>query len=1757
MYLLLLDGVSQIDAIAAPLSIGLLQEFPGAEGVSVHLQHPLGFERARDGLYDSARSGSTLAYQLLTGEGIVRGQLWVRYDLIGHVNVVGESASLLFALALMTQKWGGRAPSAPLIAATGVLGEHGEVHAVQGIASKLTALEYAAQHAACNIFVFYPQANDSEVATWRTQRTLPETIQFFAVDQIEQALERLGIRLQRAFLKNPFRALESFDYDQRAIFFGREREVRALVEIGLRREHLGCPGIVIIGPSGIGKSSLVKAGLLPALAEPALIMDATLLQRPVPIDQHHVVWRPSEVTVGDDEAILAESIWRTWQRGDGFRSVLGAADPTRFEDLLQLYDEHWDASTRFVWLIDQLEELFSPTVQHSSKTLNALGNFLLGLRGRGTWTIASLRDDFLPQFSREASLREVFDGPEGFYYLQRVRESALDDIITRPARVAGLVFEFDRQSGRSLEAEIKEAVRAQAAVLPLLEFTLASLYQRRQKNLLTLAVYDAIGGLRGAIASVADEVLLQERFSSTEALSMALRCLVRVDLDGNAERRRATVSEVEHDANTNALIGCLIEKRLCVVEISQDGPTYAFAHDALISYWPRVSVWLKDQRSLLQARDRIERDAHVWRQRGESRGLLATAPEKIADIRLVRDVKTPLAPNVEHFANLSLKAERKNTWLKRAAMAGMMFLTVAALAMAFIASKQQQRASLAAATVEAENALYLITQGRTEAALVAASHAYRTLKPVKMRADELALNRVVLSRALASSLAVRLPAEVMRNFGVSEAHRRIITSRKGRPLNVWSFDGLPLGQIGSPSGSVGVAISDGDGTAYTIDADRRKIRKWDLRTLAPLDSIGLGTTGANNRYFEYHPEIGGLVFGDGIQFYLVVSTAPMRVMPLSSGEGNVRFRIQRPPMDGDSMVRWAQKLPVEDVFHRSSTLLRTRYDVDYNEYCGFGITGHDDGLLRIWPVGAQAPSRALQFTDRIYNVLLSPTCDLIAASGEYAYTELISTLPQVNRRIVRDVGRPDQVINFDPRGRFVTIKEAGFTKFLFLSPSLTPSAHAIVPANRAFAQGDYLLYARDERHARDKQNRTVLGVYDAQRSSIIVETSLPSEGATPLAWYPESRSLLMMTSEAISEMAFNATHETPEIKSVMNGDFSLYSPGAERSRQLLFGDWIIALFEGEVRMTQRQKGTWSQVLSAPLVGAPIEIQSVHFESMLQTIILEYSDRLVFVNSSDRPKTLLRSTQCSEYLVETAGGIFFQQIESDGCRNQLYRVDVATATRVPLIEGAIRSIEGSRRTIVVGQSDRLIVSDSRSGKAHCERADTAGNFAIYRPGMDRLTGQPNGRINGYEGTLADVQEYMRETKFQSDESLGVVIQYNARRVQVFSLLTCQKLSEWTVESENRPRSGIFRLFWPNGVPFVVTLEADQNLVVVRDLYTGRELSKVVTEGTARYGVLSDAGDIYLLQGHSAPHLMLQLPRDEMNVFASPTAALDRRVAAQIQGCPTPNCSSSSATEIIDTRENESDVENIFQPTELTGGDDTVDWHKCMAAAGLPYVWALKRHKVALRAPYRPFSIVRSAAEDCEGTLKKGRSEEVQDVLLARARIEWQSGNQKEALHQLALASEAGSSLSKCLLIQAERERGTGSAAPNDACANVRDWPLAWLHWKGGEDVSAMVREAKIKGDGIASLYLAAEQLTNCRDTAEPVAQHLLAESIEDSRAHGVDRSAELASAVLQNMALWEMRAAQISLDVARDVPNCTSFTTEQRDRFLDLFYVGTF
>ncbi len=398
----------------------------------------------------------------------------------------------------------------------------------------------------------------------------------------------------------PFKGLRHFDTADADLFFGREELIGQLLE-HLRQHRF----LAVLGASGSGKSSVVRAGLIPALQRGEPLADDT--QPPQRSDRWPVhLITPTEHPL----AALASSLTRDVE------SVTAAAtlvdDLTRDPRALALYarrllsdSNHGDGDGCLLLVVDQFEELF--TLCHDAVERGAfVANLSMALAEETAGpvvVVVALRADFYAHCSQFAPLREMLAQHQ--VYIGPMSSNELRRAIEEPARYGGWTFE------PGLVDLILDDVGDEPGALPLLSHALLETWRQRRGRTLTFASYVESGGVRGAIARTAETTY--ERLTPSEqaiARSIFLR-LTELGEDTQDTRRRAALSELisrPGEAEVEKVLKTLADARL----ITTDEESVEVAHEALIREWPRLREWLNENREGLRVHRRISQAAQEW-----------------------------------------------------------------------------------------------------------------------------------------------------------------------------------------------------------------------------------------------------------------------------------------------------------------------------------------------------------------------------------------------------------------------------------------------------------------------------------------------------------------------------------------------------------------------------------------------------------------------------------------------------------------------------------------------------------------------------------------------------------------------------------------------------------------------------------------------------------------------------------------------------------------------------------------------------------------------------------------------------------------------------------------------------------------------------------------------------------------------------------------------------------------------------------------
>ncbi len=387
----------------------------------------------------------------------------------------------------------------------------------------------------------------------------------------------------------PYPGLDSFDAESARYFYGRSRDCAKMLEL-LRRASL----VALIGSSGSGKSSLLSAGVLPALARGELPGSANwvvMRLRPgsQPIDQ-----LADEITKQLPDTRLEEV-------ADTIRS-----NPAEFAAYDVQVQQARGALT--IWVIDQLEEVFHPAVEDDVRT-----GFLAAVSGAARTTghkiVVALRSDFYPHLDREPALATAMADAQ--HRLVPLEEHDIRDVVEKPAEQVHLRVE------PALVNQILRDTGSAESVLPLLSYALQMTWRERRNGWLTLAAYSNAGGLNGAIDRAATKAWHE---LTDQQQAAARRVMLRLSYlgEGRAAVRRRTsfadlVTEADDAATVTEVVNKLASARIVTVDTDRNGtPTVDITHEAVLRAWSLLDTWLTEDREAKRAQEDLSSGAQTW-----------------------------------------------------------------------------------------------------------------------------------------------------------------------------------------------------------------------------------------------------------------------------------------------------------------------------------------------------------------------------------------------------------------------------------------------------------------------------------------------------------------------------------------------------------------------------------------------------------------------------------------------------------------------------------------------------------------------------------------------------------------------------------------------------------------------------------------------------------------------------------------------------------------------------------------------------------------------------------------------------------------------------------------------------------------------------------------------------------------------------------------------------------------------------------------
>jgi WD40 repeat protein/DNA-binding SARP family transcriptional activator len=726
-------------------------------------------------------------------------------------------------------------------------------------------------------------------------------------------------------VRNPYKGLRAFQETDAADFYGRDTVVDELLQALAHHRLIG-----VVGPSGSGKSSLVRAGLVPALRAGGLPGSRGWL-----ITSMYPGSYPFEEL---ETALLRVAV----DDPGGLRDELRSDDRGLLRVVKRILPRD---DSELVLVIDQFEELFSLVDDEATRRqfLAALEVLITDERSR-VRVIATLRADFFDRPLDHPSFGELFKTT--LVPVTPPSAESLGLAISRPARSVGL----DLEPG--LVGEIIADVQDEPGGLPLLQYALTELFQQREDDQLTIAAYRRTGGVIGALSTRAEELYQGLSPGGKAAARQLFLRLVTVDEETDDTRRRVSQLELEGLDVDREQLDTVLQQYASYRLLTYDRdpttrvPTVEVAHEALLREWDRLRGWIGDQRETLIFHRRLTASMRDWLDADRDPSFLlrggrleqAEAWAESSDLVLSSEEEAFLAASRDARAEEEAAARRRRRRVTIGLIAALLIVSLLAL----MALQQRQ-----AAGVEARVA--------TARALAASALANLDVDPE--RSILLALEAVKQTRSLDGTV---LPeAEAALREAVS-ASRVVSTIPHGDA--VISDDGTQLATLG-PDGLLTI-WDPRSGTALT-QFDGSGEDEWLVASSAEL---GLVVTGQSfEEVVPFSAELGlpATILADELLVWDVTASEVRHV--LRGHHGGIHDAAFSP--DGrwlatagrdDGTVRvWNTSSGLEELVlrHPDAIEVSVGFNADGTRLAAAGLSSTDDGgAAWVWDLETQAIS---------------------------------------------------------------------------------------------------------------------------------------------------------------------------------------------------------------------------------------------------------------------------------------------------------------------------------------------------------------------------------------------------------------------------------------------------------------------------------------------------------------------------------------------------------------------------------------------------------------------------------------------------------------------------------------------------------------------------------------------------------------------------------------------------------------------------------
>jgi len=433
---------------------------------------------------------------------------------------------------------------------------------------------------------------------------------------------------------NPYRGLEAFREKDADLYFGRGQTIARLQQVVAEQ-----PFAAVIGASGSGKSSVVFAGLLPALRKNGDWLIAHCRPKKQPFYELAACLIP---LLYDDPILRSE-------KTDELKEKLHAGSVELTGVIRLLREKH--GNRRFLLIVDQFEELFTLNVDRAL-IRQYIGILLECLPTEHFTVLLTMRADSFATAVGFTPLAEALNSSAPII-LSQIDDQGLREVVEQPAKLLGVYFE------PGLANLIVSDVGKEPGSLPLLEFCLTQLWERQEFHQISHDAYTAIGGVQQALANHANAVYAEFDEEEREQVRHIFLKLVRPGQGTEDTRQVAMIRQIP--AEYRGLITRLADKRLIVTGRDEESgkETVEIVHEALIRRWQTLRQWIDEERKFLVWQGKIKVMSGQWEEAGRDEGALLRGFPLDEALRWIETHTIHLTHRERHFIEIS-KQLRQN-----------------------------------------------------------------------------------------------------------------------------------------------------------------------------------------------------------------------------------------------------------------------------------------------------------------------------------------------------------------------------------------------------------------------------------------------------------------------------------------------------------------------------------------------------------------------------------------------------------------------------------------------------------------------------------------------------------------------------------------------------------------------------------------------------------------------------------------------------------------------------------------------------------------------------------------------------------------------------------------------------------------------------------------------------------------------------------------------------------------------------------------